>query len=88
MDVAAEKKMVGVEIVGKSLSLEGQDVVGSIAAQHVGKIGSVKLTLEGKLEFLPLVNKGIDAIEKLIPGDQTLFANMAKEAVSKLKIKF
>ena len=75
-----EKKLVGVEVVDKSIALEGQDVVGKVSAQHVGKIG--------KFELLPLIYKGIDQIEKIIPGDQTLFATMAKEALSKIKIKF
>lgn len=89
MEVAQEeKKMVGIEVVEKSIGLEGSDIVGKAAVQHVGKIGSLKLTLEGKFEFLPLINKGVDMLEKLIPGDQTLFATMAKEAISKIKIKF
>lgn len=88
MELQEEKKMVGVEVVDKSIGLEGQDIAGRVAVQHVGKIGSVKLTIEGKFEFLPLINKGIDQIEKMIPGDQTLFATMAKEAISKIKIKF
>lgn len=82
------KKNVGIEIVDEQIKLEGQDVVGKVAAQHVGKYGSLKLTLEGKFEFIPLVNKAIDQIEKIIPGDQSAVAEMLKLAVSKIKIKF
>ena len=83
-----KQELVGIEVTEKSVKLEGQDVVGSVTAQHVGKIGSLEITLKGKFQFLPLVNKGIDWVEKIIPGDQTIFATMAKEAVSKIKIKF
>lgn len=83
-----EKQLVGIEVVDKSLSLEGQDVVGKIAVEHVGKVGSLKLSFEGKIEFLPLVGKLIDKIEELIPGDQKALAAIAKDSLSKIKIKF
>ncbi len=83
-----DKKLVGFEVVGQSIALEGQDVVGSIAAQHVGKLGSLKVSVEGKFEFIPLINKGIDKLEELIPGDQKGIAAMLKTAVSQIKIKF
>lgn len=84
----SEKKLVGLEIADESISLEDQNLVGKASLNHVGKLGSVKLTIEGKFELLPLVNAGIDKLEALIPGDQSFFAAMAKEAVSKIKIKF
>lgn len=87
MDVA-EKKLVGFEVVDQSVALDGQDVVGKVSAQHVGKMGSLKVTLEGKFEFLPLVNKGIDKLEELIPGDQKVIASILKDQVAKIKIKF
>ena len=84
----SEKKLVGFEVVDESIALEDESLVGKVAVNHVGKLGSVKLTLEGKFELLPLVYAGIDKLEAIIPGDQTLFASMAKEAISKIKIKF
>lgn len=82
------KKLVGLDIQDESIALEGQDLVGKVSAVHQGKIGSMKLTIEGKLEFLPLVNKGIDLLEQVIPGDQKAVAEMLKTAVANIKIKF
>lgn len=82
------KELVGLEVVEKSVALEGQDLVGKVAAQHVGKIGSLKVSVEGKFGFLPLVNAGIDKLEELIPGDQKAIAAMLKSAVAQIKIKF
>jgi len=83
-----EKKLVGIEIVEKSIDVVGDDLVGKVAAEHKGKIGSLKLTLEGSLEFKPIAYSVIDFVEKKIPGDQTAFAAIAKAAVDKIKIKF
>lgn len=89
----SEKKLVGLELVEKSVDIVGQDIVGKAAVQHVGKLGSLKLTLEGKFEFIPLASKAIDTavdfVEKKIPGDQTLYAEglkgTLKTALSKIK---
>lgn len=83
-----EKELVGFEVVDQSVKLEGQDLAASISAQHVGKLGSLKVSLEGKIEFLPLVNKAIDKLEELIPGDQKVIASIIKDQVAKIKIKF
>jgi len=76
MDV--NKDLVGIKLVDKSIDLEGQDIVGKVALAHVGKLGKLKLTLEGSFELMPLANKAIDSsvdfIEKKIPGDQTFMA--------------
>lgn len=88
MSESQEQKLVGVEIVSKSVKLEGENVVGAVAAQHVGKLGFVKITLEGGFQLLPLVGKGIDKLEELIPGDQKVLAQMAKTALMNIKIKF
>jgi hypothetical protein len=90
----AEKKLVGVEIVNKSIEIEGQDLVGSVTAHHVGTLGSLELTLKGKFELVPLANKAIDGvvdfIEKKIPGDQSLAAEAVKATLKSYlgKIKF
>lgn len=88
-----DQELVGVKIVDKSVSVVGQDIVGNIAVAHVGKLGSLELSLKGKFEFMPLAEKAIDGsidfIEKKIPGDQTLYAEglkgTLKTALSKIK---
>lgn len=82
-----DKPLVGFELQEKSVELEGQDVVAKAVAIHQGKIGSLKVSVEGKLEFLPLVNQAIDWVEKKIPGDQSFIAASLKAAVSQIKIK-
>lgn len=89
-----EKKLVGVEIVDKKIAVVGTDLVGVVSAQHIGKIGKLKLTLEGSLEFIPFAEKAIDSavnfVEKQIPGDQTLAAEAVKVTLKGFlaKIKF
>lgn len=83
-----EKQLVGVDLESKSLKLEGQDLVGEVSAKHVGKIGWVRVKLEGGIQFLPLVNKAVDKLEELIPGDQKSIAAALKLAVSNIKLKF
>lgn len=79
----AEKKLVGVEVVAPAVKLEGQDVLGSVGLQHVGKIGWVKLKLEGAISAKPLLFKAIDKVEEWIPGDQKIIAAGAKAAIEK-----
>jgi hypothetical protein len=81
-----EKQLVGIEVTDKTLKLEGQDLIGVLNAQHVGKVGSLKLTVEGKFELLPFVNTAIDKLEELIPGDQKMIAGLLKSAVAQIKI--
>lgn len=91
MDVV--KKNVGIEIVDESVEIVDKDLVAKASAQHIGKYGSLKLTLEGKFEFVPLahnaIDKSCDFIEKKIPGDQTLLFEgikvSLKGAISKIK---
>lgn len=83
-----EKDLVGIEVESKSITLEGDNLVGKVAAKHVGKIGYLKLSIEGGIEFKPLAYKAIDFVEQKIPGDQTAFAAIAKAAIDKIKIKF
>jgi len=89
-----ENKLVGIELTEKKVEVVGQDIVGSIGAKHVGKIGSLEIVLKGKIEFIPFANKvidaGVDFIEKKIPGDQTLAAEGIKLTLKNYlsKIKF
>ena len=82
-----EKKLVGFDIVEKSVSLEEESLVGKVSAIHVGKIGSIELSIKGKFEALPLINSAIDKLEEIIPGDQKMIADLLKAAVAKIKIK-
>jgi hypothetical protein len=89
-----EQKLVGIELVEKNVDVVGQDIIGKVAVKHQGKIGFLKLTLEGGIEFIPFANKAIDAtvdfLEKKIPGDQTLAAEglklTLKSYLSKIKL--
>lgn len=83
-----EKQLVGFEVSEKSISLDGQDIVGKASAYHVGKIGSLKVSVEGKFEFIPFVNKAVDKLEELIPGDQKAIAEVLKATIANIKIKF
>lgn len=78
-----EKKLVGFEIEDSKIDLKGENVVGSVKAVHVGKIGKLSLTLEGELSAKPLIYKLVDVLEKAIPGDQSAWANIAKAAIDK-----
>lgn len=78
-----DKELVGFEVAEKKIDLQGENVVGSVKAIHVGKIGKLSITLEGELGAKPFIYKGIDLLEKFIPGDQSMWANMAKAAVDK-----
>lgn len=82
------EKLVGVELTNKSIELEGENLVGKVGAQHVGKIGYLKINVEGGIQFKPLAYQAIDFVEQKIPGDQTAFAAIAKAAIDKIKIKF
>jgi len=86
--MSEEQKLVGVELTNKSVELEGENLVGKVGAQHIGKIGYLKVNIEGGIQFKPLAYQAIDFIEKKIPGDQTAFAAIAKSAIDKIKIKF
>lgn len=83
-----EKEYKGFEVENEKISIEGESVVGKVDLVHRGKIGGIKITIEGDAEFFPLVDKAIDKLETLIPGDQTAAANMIKSALRAIKIKF
>lgn len=78
-----EKKLIGIDVVEPKVDLQGENVIGSVGLVHVGKIGKLSLKLEGELSAKPLIHKGIDLLEKVIPGDQSMWAGMAKAAVDK-----
>lgn len=77
-----KKDLVGIQLTEKKIEVVGQDIVGSVGLEHVGKLGSLELTLKGKFEFIPLAGKAIDSVvdflEKKIPGDQTIAAEGIK----------
>lgn len=79
-------KNIGFELSEKDIDLVGGEVVGKVSGQHVGQLGSLKITLEGKFSALPLINKGIDFLEAKIPGDQKIYAQLLKDAVAKIKL--
>lgn len=89
-----DNKLVGIELTEKKIEVVGQDIVASIGAQHIGKIGSLEIVLKGKVEFIPFANKVIDEtvdfLEKKIPGDQVLAAEGLKATLKAYlgKIKF
>lgn len=88
------EKLVGFELTEKKVEVVGQDIVGSVGAKHIGKIGSLEIVLKGKVEFIPFANKVIDDtvdfLEKKIPGDQVLAAEGLKVTLKAYlgKIKF
>lgn len=94
MELSEPKKLIGIELTEKKVEVVGQDIVGSIGVQHIGKIGSLELVLKGKFEFIPLADKAIDVavdfLEKKIPGDQSLAAEGLKITLKSYlsKIKF
>lgn len=83
-----EKELVGFKVEKPDIKLEGENLIGAVEANHVGKIGHIKIKVEGGFQFLPLVNKAVDKLEELIPGDQKAIAGMIKAAISQIKIKF
>ena len=83
-----EKEYKGFEVENESIAIEGESVVGKVDLVHQGKIGGIKITIEGKAEFFPLVDKAIDKLEQIIPGDQTDVTSMLKTALRSIKIKF
>jgi hypothetical protein len=89
-----DKQLVGIELTEKKIEVVGQDLVASIGAQHVGKIGSLEIVIKGKFEFVPLAHKVIDVtvdfLEKKIPGDQVLASEAIKGTLKTYlsKIKF
>lgn len=84
----SEEKLVGLEVESKSLDLVDGDLVGKASVKHQGKIGYLKISVEGGISALEFVNKGIDFLEEKIPGDQKIYAALIKEQIAKIKFKF
>jgi hypothetical protein len=82
-----KKELVGFDLAEKSLKLEDEALVGEAKAVHVGKIGSLEISIKGKVEFLPFLDKAIDKLEEVIPGDQKQIANTLKTVIRSIKIK-
>lgn len=82
----SDKELVGFDLTEKDIDLVNGEVVGKVAAKHQGKLGWLKVSVEGGFSALPLVNKAIDFIEEKIPGDQKIYAQMLKDAVAKIKL--
>ena len=79
-------KLVGIEISKPDIDLVGGNVTASTAVSHRGKIGGFKITFDGDISFLPLVNSAVDWVEKKIPGDQTGIASVIKTALANIKL--
>ena len=82
------EELVGVDVQEKSIKLEGDSLVGQAKLIHVGKIGSLEIAFKGKVEFLPFLDKAIDKLEEVIPGDQVAIANTLKSVIRSIKISF
>lgn len=78
----------GLEIENESVSLEGESLVAKADLVHEGKLGGIKISIVGHAKFIPAIEKGIDKLEEIIPGDQSAIAAMLKTAVRNIKIKF
>lgn len=83
-----EKEYKGLEIENPSLALKEENLEGALDLVHQGKIGGIKIRIEGHAKFIPMVEKAIDKLEEIIPGDQKAVAEMLKTAVKNIKIKF
>ena len=80
------KELKGFAVENESIKVEGLDLVGNVDLVHVGKIGSIKVKIEGNFELIPMVHKAIDKLEELIPGDQKAMAEMLKNAIKLIKL--
>lgn len=80
------KELVGFEISEKSIDLNEGKLIGKAVGNHVGKLGFLKITVEGGFSAIPLLSKGIDWLEEKIPGDQKALAALAKDALAKIKL--
>lgn len=85
MDKEAEIKNIGFEISKPDIDLVNGEVIGSVSGKHVGQLGELEISIKGKFSALPFINKGIDFIEKKIPGDQSVLAASLKGLVASIK---
>jgi hypothetical protein len=74
------QELVGVDAKDLKFDIEGGFAVVSGTVEHVGKIGSVEVAIKAKLNASPVINKVVDVIEQVIPGDQ-------KDLAEELKVK-
>jgi len=86
--MSEEKELKGFEIEEKKLDLVDGELIGKVTGKHQGKIGFIKISIEGGIGALAFINKGIDFLEEKIPGDQKLYAEIIKEQIAKIKFKF
>lgn len=82
-----EKELKGLEIENEQIKLEGEDIVGSVDLVHQGKLGGLTISIKGNFKLIPLLDKGIDKLEQIIPGDQKAIAESLKGAIRLIKIK-
>lgn len=78
----------GLAIENEQIKLEDENIVGSVDLVHQGKLGGLTVNIKGNFKLMPMLEKGIDKLEELIPGDQKAVASMLKSAVRQIKIKF
>lgn len=78
----------GIEIENPKVELKDENLVGSVDLVHEGKIGGLKVSISGHAKFMPALEKAIDKLEEIIPGDQKAIAEMLKTAIKSIKIKF
>lgn len=78
----------GLEVENPKIELINEDFVGSVNLVHVGKIGGIKINISGHAKFFPILEKAVDKLEEMIPGDQKAIAEMLKSALKSIKIKF
>ena len=73
------EELKGAEI---DFDLKGGKVI--VKVEHVGKHGYAKL--EAGADAKPFLEKAIDKVEELIPGDQKAIAQALKLALSKVEL--
>ena len=86
MSDEASVKNVGFEVSEKNIDIVEGELQGKVVVKHQGQIGWLKVSVEGGVSALPFLNKGIDWLEQKIPGDQKVWAQLAKDAVAKIKL--
>jgi len=82
-----EKELKGLSVENESIKLDGEKLIGSVNLVHQGKLGGIVVKIEGNFSLIPLVEKAIDKLEEVIPGDQKSIAETLKAAIKLIKIK-
>lgn len=72
------------ELKGAEIDFDFKDGKVIVKVEHVGKIGYANLEVGGDAK--PFLNKVIDKIEELIPGDQKQYAALLKLALEKVEL--